>query len=130
MNKKGMELALGLFIGFTLVFIIVSLTFFHLRETDIQDTLYTPGVVDEVYIREIGLDYYLDDIFEKSVDDFKFEDGKQEFIDHFKSNLEDYKVIEEFENLEEQLIEDNIELTSEGIVLRLRLEVEKVYDTG
>jgi len=128
MNKKAMSIPILLLLILTLVLIVTTLFYFNIKQKDVKDTILIPDEVDRVYVKGIQINYYLQDIFDNSVKDFKFEDGKQVFIGNFKKELERYKkdesfIMNELSQVENQIVEDNIELNEEKVVLNLYLEI-------
>ena len=100
------------------------------EEKKIDKTFQNSDFIDKTYFKRMQLDYTLQGIFDEVSEDFEFSDNKGVLISGFKEELDNYEssdgnyVVEGLEWVEEQLIEENIELTEEKIVLNLKLNVE------
>lgn len=128
-GKKAMSISIALLVVLTLVLTSVSLFYFNSKQKTNAETIALSSVIDEVYIRGALVNYYVQDILEKSVEDFYYENGTQVFIDNFLSELGKYKnengiyIVKDLEQIENQLIEENIDLNSSDVVLSLKIKL-------
>lgn len=135
MNKKAMSIPIVLLVILTLILIVTSLFYFNIKQKDVKETMMIPDEIDKVYIKQVQLNYYLDDIFDRSTKDFELGDGKQAFIENYTKELSRYKVngnwiMDELGQVESQIVENNVELNETAIILKLSLEIlgEKEID--
>ncbi|MBT4166481.1 hypothetical protein HOE04_05565 [archaeon] len=91
MNKKGISLSILVFVVASIVLLGLSLVSFSLRDRDIDESLGVYNGVDEIYIKKVQLDYYLDSVFERSVVDgeegFVFGEGVEGFVEKFREEF-------------------------------------------
>lgn len=132
MNKKAVSISILLLVISSLILSITSLSYFSIKNRDIKKTIGVSNEIDKLYLKESLLSFYLDDVFEKTVKDFNYVNGKQVFIDNFKKELEKYKdknglyPMTELKQAE-SISEENLELLNDKLVLRLKLELKEVY---
>ena len=87
LNKRAdMSIPIVLLVLLTLVLTSFSLYSFILREKNVEETIQVPLIIDVVYIEEAELNYYLQDIFDKSVSL-----NSAEFINNFENELSKYR---------------------------------------
>ena len=125
MNKKAMSIPIVLLVILTLILITVSLFYFNIKQKNVKETITIPNEIDRVYASELQLNYHLQEIFDNATRNFKFEDGKQKFIDDFKIRLEKYDFIENKEEIKLQIVDENIELILDKITLTLNIGLSK-----
>ncbi|MEK6830940.1 MAG: hypothetical protein AABX77_02830 [Nanoarchaeota archaeon] len=140
MNKKAISISILLLVISSLILSILSLAYFMTKNNDIKRTISFSNGIDEVYLKEDLLNFYLQDIFDKAVRDLEAildsVDSGQAFINSFKKELNDYKdkngnyPMKELQQAENQISEENVELTDNKLVLKLHLEIKKSYISG
>ena len=127
LNKKAMSIPIVLLVILTLILVTVNITYFILREGGIQKTINVPSAMDSLYVKEAQINYRLQDVFDKATEDFKVKEGKEVFIENFKTELGKYKRDWDFivvlDDVESQLTEDNINLTNKSLVLKLDIQL-------
>lgn len=69
---------------------------FIMSDRGIKEKVVDARLLDEVYLTEEKLDFYINEIMEKSAKDFKLEDGREKFVENFTKELEKYKKGEEY----------------------------------
>jgi|APSaa5957512622_1039677.scaffolds.fasta_scaffold05889_2 hypothetical protein len=130
MNRRAVSMVILFFVVATIVLCVLSLYYMLTEEKKIDKTFQNSDFIDKTYFKRMQLDYTLQGIFDEVSEDFEFSDNKGVLISGFKEELDNYEssdgnyVVEGLEWVEEQLIEENIELTEEKIVLNLKLNVE------
>ncbi|MEK6872987.1 MAG: hypothetical protein AABW90_03165 [Nanoarchaeota archaeon] len=135
MNKKAVSISILLLVISTLILSITSLSYLIIKNRDIKKTIVVSSEIDKLYLKESLLNFYLDDIFEKAVNEFNYVNGKQIFIDNFRKELEKYKdknglyPMSELKQAE-SINEENLDLSEDKLVLRSRLELKEVYVNG
>jgi hypothetical protein len=131
-NKKAMSISITLLVMFTLLIVFVTLAIFITKTKSLKQDLEVSGTLDSVYLNETMINYYVNDIIEKSVNDFNIDSGKQVFIDNLKKELEKYKdsngiyYVSELEQIEPQIKEENLGLTQglDGDIRRVFLTLD------
>jgi len=135
MNTRASAIAVGLLVLATLVLSVLSLAFFIIEENRARDKIIVSGDVDEIYVKEDLLNFYIQDIFDKASEDFLIEEGVGVFEENFKRELGNYKTsdgkfpimdLEGVEDIVDEGLGDNIEVSGDRLVLRLDLFVERV----
>lgn len=136
-NKKGaMSIALVIFIVAVSILFFLSILSYIRSKNLVQDKLETPGLIDSLYINSNEYELALQNIFDNSVKDFTFEQGKQKFIENYLAELRKQKEKAEVHYLsllnqvESQINEKNIELSEEKIALNLKINLWNVDDDG
>ncbi len=133
MNKKAIAITIGI-LAILIIVLTVWICFYVLaREKNVSAEINTARIMDEVYIKNLLLDYYLKNAFEnaaESADPF----SKDVFIERFLKELENYKsngeyLIEGFDEVEDE-IEDSIEFNGveKKLVLNIDVKVREVSD--
>jgi hypothetical protein len=129
-GKKAMNLALGFSIFLTVILLFTSLMVIYSDKNEIVNDFKIEKNYDSVYMDEQVYDFYINKILDKAIKDFYYEDGVLELINRIKNELAKYKdadgsyVIFGFEQIESQIIPENIDLSSDKIVLRLNYNLE------
>lgn len=132
LNKKAVSISILLLVISALVISVIALTYFYTKNNDIRRVIRVSNKIDEIYVKESLLNFYLQDIFDKAVKGFDFSSGKQGFVDSFKKELNNYKdengsyPIEELKQVE-SIGEEDVELLEEKLVLKLNLEIKNSY---
>lgn len=129
LNKKAMTISILLLVLLTLLVVSTSLFYFITEKTSINKKINTIGFSEDVFDREILLNNYLQSLVEENSKGVKSE---EEFIDRMKNALsfesipvdifimdESGKIIfPEYTSIISSLNTDNVELSSEGGVLK------------
>ena len=126
MNKGAVSLSVVLLVLSCFVLISLSLTFFVIKEKDALGKIVISSDIDEIYVRQALLNFYVQDIFDKASEDFLIEEGVVVFVSNFKEELEMYRdgdgnypigELGDLENVDENMVE----LLEDRLVLRLDL---------
>jgi len=129
MNKRGISLSVGLLVLSCFVLVGLSLAYFVTKQSEVTQVVYSADAVEQVYVKQGLLDFYIQDIFNQAVLNFNFEEGDSVFIYRFKQVLAATKEgngaypIPELVLLEEVSV-SNILLSEQEIVLSLDLAVK------
>jgi len=135
-DKKGMSLSIVLLVIVVILLIGVCLVYFVLYNISTANTIHIPDSIDSMYVRGNYMNYYINDIFEKSTKDFKPGDSKSKFIESFKNNLNNYKntqgiyVVNDLFQIENQVNEANVNLDSKEINLNLNIVLFGTDENG
>ena len=136
-DKRAMSISIVLLVIMVFVIIGICLVYFILNERATGATIHIPDRIESLYARENYLNFYLQDIFEKSSKDFRYEEGASSFIEKFKNNLNDYKdkngsyLIGGLYQVEMQINnESSVELTKDKLMLTLNLILEDKSEEG
>ncbi len=128
-NKKAVSIPILILVLSALVLITTSLFYFNIKARDIEKTVKIHSEIDKIYLKEALLNFYLEEIFDKSIGT----DNKQGFIENFKKELNNYKdkygnyPIEELKQVENKIVEENIELNEDKLILKFDLELKQYY---
>jgi hypothetical protein len=129
MYKKGSAIAVGLLVLATLVISVISLMYFVIEKNSVNEDVGIADDVDEVYARQLLLNFYVQDVFDKASKNFQVEEGVEGFLGKFSVALNEYKDSEENYPIKEmEVLEDvsgdEILLNEDRLVLELDLRVE------
>jgi len=130
-NKKAISIPIVLLVIFTIIITSTSLFYFVISKKDFSTRLIIPNTIDSIYLEETYLDYYLNEIFERSINDFSKINGKEVFIENFKSNLIEYKdkngnyVLKSLREVEVSLDSEDVILTGESLVLNIDILISE-----
>jgi hypothetical protein len=128
MNKKSMSISVLLLVMLTIILIGASIIIFIVKDKNISSSMDLSNNIDRTHIKEVKLNYYLNEIFDNSVKEFKFEQGKDVLISNLKKELNKHKTTsgyyytEGLEQVESQL--NNVDLTKEKISLLLNFNIK------
>ncbi len=121
--KKAMTLSIVFLVLATLVLTSFSLFIFYQREKSIQEEIYITRFLDELYIKEEQINFYLNEIMKNAAANSK---NEEEFINNFKSELEKYKSVEpELSQIESQL--NNIEVLDKEAKAEFKIVLEENF---
>ena len=127
MNKKAVSIPVLIFFVLTIVLLFTSLVYFSLEQKSVDKAVSTTDDLDKVYIEESKLNFYLQDIFDKSVKDFKIEQGKTVFINYYLEELSKYNsdgwYDENLKQVKDQINEGNIVIDGKRLVLVLNIAI-------
>ena len=133
-NKKGISIVIVFLVLTTLLLTSIALYQFITENKNRELTLEVPNSINSIYLKESYLDYYLDDIFEKSTKDFSSNQGKDVFIENFRNNLNEYKdkngryIMPELGIVERELNNFEIELDENKVVLNVDVIISDNYN--
>jgi hypothetical protein len=137
-NKKASSISIVLLVILTIFVISLSLFYFSLSKKDTDKKVYISSLIESVYIKEIILNYEVQNIFEDSFKEYKIADGKSAFIKNFSDQLNKYKnssgsyYIPELIQVDEQLSEDKIEIIQgsneepDKLILKLNFTLNQI----
>jgi hypothetical protein len=129
MNKKAVSLSVVLLVLSCFVLISLSLTFFVIKEKDALGKIGISSDIDEIYVRQALLNFYVQDIFDRASEDFLIEEGASRFVSNFKEELGGYRdgggnypigELGELENVDESMVE----LLEDRLILRVDLNAK------
>ena len=132
-NKRGISIPIVFLVLTTLLLTSIALYQFITENKNRQLTLEVPNNINSIYLKEAYLDYYLEDIFKKSIKDFTYSQGKEVFIENFRGNLNEYKdkdgryIIPELNIVEREIPNFNVELNENHIVLNVNITIADSY---
>jgi len=133
-NKKAVSLSILILVLACVSLSLWSLFYFSIKEGEFNQRIYIHTEVDEVYVKEVLINFYIQDVFDKAVEDLKFEEGKEGFVEKFKKELnklkdkkgkypiDDLKEIEEV--VDQENFESKIDLSEEKLILSLDIVVK------
>ena len=131
MSNKAVSFPIMLLVITTLVLTIFSLAYFIQKQNQDLNSISVSNEMDKLYLQQIKLDFYLQDIFDKTTNDFDLSLGETEFRTLFRSEMEKYKdknnnyPIRELAlvdlNLEKNM---NVQITSNEIILDLLMVID------
>jgi hypothetical protein len=123
MNKKAMSISIILLVILTLILVTVNITYFLLRERNIQKTINMPAELEALHIKEAQINYRLQNIFDRATEDFKAKQGKGVFIKDFKKESERYRtevpLVDIMDQVDRQLAVENIKITNQSLIFEL-----------
>jgi len=133
-NKKaGMSISIVLLVLATLVLSGYALFTFYTREKSVQEKVYVPRIIEDVYSKEEQINFYLDQIVENAALKtvvFEGESAERIFADSLKKELEESKdkngnfPIIELNQIEEQVKEENVEFDEEKGTIAIEFEIK------
>lgn len=137
MNKKAVSPAIYIVTISSLLLSIGTLGYFLIEQGNMGNVIKISNEIDKVYLNELLLNFYLENIFDNSVSDFNVVQGKQVFIDNFLKELRGYKdkkgeyptrelAIAELEFLNGNVI-DNVEIIGDRLFFRLELKLKNYH---
>ena len=91
MNKRAASIPIMILAFCTVALSLLSIGFFLVKQTDMQEIFDISNEIDKVHYEKLVLDFYLQDIFDKSSKGFDRNKGKVGFIEAFKRELRIYK---------------------------------------
>lgn len=128
-NRRGMSISIVLLVLATLVLTSFALFTFYLREKSIQEEIYTTRFLEEVYVKEEKINFYVQNIFDNSVRDFNRDEDVSKLINNFKQELGKYKinnkfVIAELEQVEGQINEEHIKVKNNKVTAGFQITIK------
>jgi len=135
-NKKADSVSILILVLLSLGLVGITLLVFNSDMAKVSAEVKGSGYLNDVYLREGKIDFYINNIMEKSI--LKVQNRENpvpEFSDYFKEELLKYKqngtfVIEEFSQVEEQIKNENIGFNSEKkeITLNLNFKIDRNFE--
>lgn len=97
-------------------------------KTEITDARY----FDDIYFKENEINFYVDNIMDRAVVDFKSSDGKDKFVEKFNFELQKYTdsgvfVIPELSQINMQAVIDNVELSQNQVSINFNISLENKF---
>lgn len=132
LNKKAD--AATLWLVFMALFLVgATIVVFIVHSNKIGSEIKDSNVLGEVYERENEMNFYINEILDKSMQGFKEENEKRELINNITNELNNYKInenyiIEELSQVEEQIKEDNIIIENNKITITFNLYIKKKFN--
>lgn len=128
-NKKAMSIPIVLLVLLTLILITTSLFYFNIKQKNVKETMMIPDEIDRIYVKELQLNYYLQDIFDKAFEGITAENSQEQLIDNFKRELARYKVndkfiVPEFSQIELQINREHITFENGKAIARFDIVLE------
>lgn len=128
MNKKG-ETSITLLVLMTVLLVGATLFLFVMDSDDIKEEISDGRFLDEVYLKEAKLDFYVNEIMEDSIEKASYSmNFKNDFLGNFNYQLGRIRSQisnEEFLHVSNSL--NNLEVTEQKVVLRLDFPI--IYET-
>jgi len=130
-NKKA-DLSVLLLVFMAVFLSGFALYMFNVNSNTVKTQIKDSRYLDDVYVLENNLDFYINEIMDKAVIDFSSSSGKGKFVERFNEELQKYNsngvfVISELNQVNLQVINDNVELTPNSVSINFNLKLEKVY---
>lgn len=138
-NKKGgMEISIVLLVLATLILSTFALYTFYTKQKSMQEKIYITKFLEDIYSKEEQINFYIDNILEKSAKDFNKEDSEEKLIENFTRELSKYKInnnyiVPELAQIEEQVNEEHIKYDKDNQKVTAEFQItleDKVADNG
>ena len=126
MNKKGMSLSIMLLTLLTLVLVVTTLFYFNVKRNKEHEKLLIPKVIDEVYVREAEINFYINDMIKKSITE---DVSEGVFLNNFKIELNNSKdkqgnyIVSELEQLK-GIDEEDVEIKDGKLFFEVSIKIE------
>lgn len=132
MNKKA-DIEVLFLVFMAVVLTGTALILFNINSNTIKTEIKDSRYLDDFYVNENYINFYVNEIMDKAVTDFKYEDGKEKFIENFNNELQKYTnngvfVIPELNQVNLQVINDNVELNTDSVSINLNIKIEKSFN--
>jgi hypothetical protein len=132
-KKADHSIPIVILVLMTLVLTSSSLFIFYVHSGKVSATIMDSRILDDVYSKENKINFYLNDIFDKSV--LKIgnrENPVPEFIASFKEELVKYKqnnsyIMKEFEQIESQVNEQNILFDNQNLSINFNIKIDRSF---
>ena len=129
MNKKAVAISIAVFVISVGVLLFLSINTYNKTKNEVNQIIIFSDYMEDLKIKQLQLDYHLDQIFERAVKDFKPEQGKNVFINNFRDELNALRInggdiLKGFEMIDGQLVDENVELNDNLLALELNLTLE------
>lgn len=134
LNDKSGDIAITMLVFMTLVMAGASLFIFYIHDGLVVSQIQDSRFLDELYLKDNKLDFYLNDIMDKSVIKINNrEDPIPEFTNNFKIELSKYKIqgnfiLDELSQVESQVTPENIHFDGKVISITLNLNLKSSYE--
>jgi len=130
-NKKA-DLSVLLLVFMAVFLSGFALFMFNLSSNSIKTEIKDSRYLDDIYVRENEVNFYINEIMDKAVLNFKFNDGKGKFTQNFNFELQKYTdkgvfILPELEQINFQVINDNVELASDKVTINFNIKIEKTF---
>lgn len=129
MNKKG-ETSITLLVLMTVLLVGATLFLFVVDSANIKEEISDGRFLDEIYVKEEKLDFYVNEIMESSIEKSKNSlNFKEDFVGNFSYELEKCKKSEELDDEFLQILNalNDLEIANEKVILRVNFPIK--YET-
>src|SRR3989344_9684166 len=135
MKNEAVSIPIILMVISSLILSIISLTYFVFKNNNTAEIIKISDELDQVYLEQALLNFYLQDVFDKAVENFNPSQGKPLFIDNFKKEYLKYKSkdgrypINSMASIESYVLNGNLidsaELDKDRLVLKMSLTIQR-----
>jgi hypothetical protein len=127
MNRKGISIPIFLLVILALALIFFTVFTFNAKGKEIDSIFQVSDELDDFYLKEVTINFYIQEIFDKITRDFEHSMGKGIFIENFKKELDKNKNFAgEFPEIYSEINENNVELSPGKIILKINFK-ESVF---
>jgi hypothetical protein len=131
MNKKA-DLSVLLLVFMAVFLSGFALYMFNVNSNTIKTKIKDSRYLDDIYVRENEVNFYINEIMDRAVMNFKSDQGKGKFIENFNKELQKYAdkgvfVLPELNQVNLQVINENIELNPDSVSINFNIKLEKVF---
>ncbi len=123
--KKSMSISIVALVILTLILTVLALYYFIISERQVSAVLNVPSEIDSIYDDSAYFNIYLTGMFDRAINGFKLEEGKGEFIERFKREVEKTLLYSKYGNTitYSPIVEDSVELTKDRVVLNIDVTI-------
>jgi flagellar basal body-associated protein FliL len=123
-SKKGaVSIPILILVIMTLILTLVTLYSLASRKENDAKIMQVPSIIDQVYLDEASVNYHLQEIFDKTTENFKPEDGEGKFLEDYSREMQIYKKMPISAHLETNITD--FFLNEEKLVLTIEIELTK-----
>jgi len=131
LNKKA-DLSVLLLVFMAVFLSGFALYMFNVNSNTVKTEIKDSRYLDDVYVLENNLDFYINEIMDKAVIDFRYDSGKGKFVERFNEELQKYNsngvfVLAELNQVNLQVTSDNVEINPNSVSINFNFKLEKVY---
>ncbi|MFA5258701.1 MAG: hypothetical protein WC979_05190 [Candidatus Pacearchaeota archaeon] len=131
LNKKA-DLSVLLLVFMAVFLSGFALYMFNVNSNTIKTEIKDSRYLDDIYVLENNLDFYINEIMDQAVIDFRYDSGSGKFVERFNEELQKYNsngvfVLSELNQINLQVINDNVELNPGSVSINFNIKLEKVY---
>ena len=127
--KKRANASIVFLVVMTVVLSGAALFIFNLNKGRVESEISDFAGLSVVYAKENQINFYIDEIIEKSAGNIN---NENEFIENFKKELEAYRqnngfFLKELEQIESQINEKNVEIKENKVFLKLQIKIDENF---
>ena len=131
MNKRA-DLAVLWLVFMAVVLAGSALFMFNMNSNTIKTEIKDSRYLDDIYVKENEVNFYINEIMDRSIINFRLDQGKGKFIENFNNELQKYTdkgvfIIPELNQVNLQVINDNVELNKDSISINFNIKIDKVF---